>query len=258
MNGSDIDKLFQSKLSGKTVKPSEEAWAKLSGALNKPKKARVFVYWSVAACVAVLLSAAVYFSTRNTAEITAPVAEQKIAGEEGPMNDERNDFAEIQQNEETEIAAKEEVEKAPGLHLSAESKKHLSTEIKERNPINRQAETGQPKEELAETVTQGQAKENRETTDEALPEVQKEEASPLQLLALELPSPADVAQKEEENYPEIKIIYKSSETTHENKRTLQKVVGLARDIREADIGLGTLREAKNELLAFGIKKVRDN
>lgn len=258
MNGSDIDKLFQRKLSGKTVKPSEEAWAKLSGALKKPKKVRFFVYWSVAASVAVLFSVAVYLFTRNAAKVAAPVTEQKVDGSEDLMNGERKGFAEMQQNDETDIAVKEEGEKAADLFLSAESKTSISKERRERNPVVRQAETVQPKEKLAESMPLDQADEYRETPDEALPEVQNEDASPLQLLALELPSPVDVAQKEEENYPKIKIIYKSSETTHENKRPLQKVVGLARDIREADIGLGTLREAKNELLAFGIKKVKNN
>lgn len=238
-----IDKLFREKVGDNQVKPSNEAWEKLSTKLKKDKGGKELWYWYVAASLVLLAGASVIWMniSPNRAPVVADSAPAQMQSNDTPEEILPKEEALLPQHlamtESRKIEEKRETEKA-------------TVKAEKESVVPEQSEDGstQPEEQLAQIQT-----ENVERSVPLAEELGEEEA-PLLAISDETTVPT---LSEPEDYPEIRIVYKASKKTEPDRNTLQKVVELARDIRQADIGLGTLRDAKNELLAFSLKKEKE-
>lgn len=237
-----IDKLFREKVAYNRVTPSTEAWDKLSAELKKNGQGKGLWYWYAAASVAVLVGAGVILM--NVQPHDTPVAQntdrqtpvEKAAPEQVAAQVMQTSPAEPEAHEEKNDGREKHEINAPVMQ-SNKNDGALTTVVIEET-----------------THTEALAEAEIEKIVPAEPEMLEEE----HLLAIhEEPEMApEIAANIE--YPEIRIVYKSSKKSEPDKNALQKVVELARDIRQADIGLGTLREAKNELLALSLRKEKQS
>lgn len=260
MSEFEIDKLFRQKLADKKIKPSDKAWEKLSAGLKKEQKGKTLLYWHAAASVVFLLGFGIYFFYSNNVDTANPVAEnkprvQRALREENPQDEKAP--AEIAKKKADEDAEKRVLDEQP-------QKKNLALQSPQKGTF---AKTELSKSLKTEPATTEKAPGNVEEIHEALPATQESRrVEEVENQTLDDNGPLLAVNDKRDNlsaenlkeYPEIKIVYKSSEKDRQDKNAILKVIELAKDVKQADIGLGTLREAKNDLLAFGFKKTKNN
>ena len=255
MSEFEIDKLFRQKLAGKKVNPSNEAWKKLSSEIGRNNQKKAWPLWSAAASVVVVFGIAIYFLIPTpTGDMSKN--EDKRINERVPevLNDKESPEAE----EPMPLSlGKEQLAFQPDTKKGEVENSDIAKSPEEKHEVtieeNKPLETLKTEEvTIAETV-------QIEEEEELLHQVVVDDALALAGNTNEGEEPS--YDESQQAYPEIKIVYKSSDKNksklQEDKPAFRKVVALARDIKEADIGLGTLREAKNELLAFGYKKTKE-
>jgi len=265
-----IDQLFREKLSQKKVTPSTDAWQKLNGELSQNRKKKSTVYWYVAASFVVLIGFGILFINLNTDHISGDRLSQnkKVAVKDEETNPVKNKIrmesispspekngSKILEDQQSGSGEEENISSEVNhtARLSPENLgKKMVKEVEKKDdmlqavpladPVQ-QPEISEMPEEVATNETPVNQKEKINTESEAENE---------DLLA------ANTQQEQEEYFDEVKIIYKKSDTQTEKKKTFKKIVNLARDITEGEYGIGDLREAKNELLAFGKRKDKND
>ena len=229
-----VDQFFKNKLDDHTIAPSENAWAKVEAGLSK-KNNVVLWRWAAAVLLMGALITIIYQSQTKT-ESQPVLAEKKFEKtkaesnstepEKSRQSDRTNKSVEAQHN--TTGSVNKNSSKGIG-----QPNKKLSEEIKKRENV---AVVDPVENKVSETTNLGVEKIEEKIKVEATrkTEVASGQQKPIKLeFTLEdLPSVETVA------------------TTNEVKNTgLKKVLELAREMKEGEGPLTSLKEKKNELFA---------
>lgn len=248
-NNNNIDRLFRDKLKYHPIRPSGDAWDKISNNLQKRKGKAIWIWASAAAIALVCISiTAVMYMQSGT----------EIADKQVPESDQS-----IIESNEKELLAEE---MKPNLNDKTTAIQRKSTDkpiIKNsHNDVIQEKAPGKnpPKEnQVANIETKTTSMQHRELKVQPIPIQESNQiAENLPDIALEKGKTPPAKQEK----MAITIIYKSgnknkqslmaSDTGNkeESKSTLEKIVDKAKEIKSSDLGLAGLREAKDELLAL--------
>jgi len=214
-----IDELFKNKLANHPVAPSADAWQKVEAGLTKKNNAWV---WRLAAALVLfgLVSGAWYMWSKNT-EVQPELVQQPLPSPQKEI---------------------------PVVVQPEEQKQNLVAETKT---------TAQPKQKKKSTITQSETK--KEETEKVNPE--PEVVIQPEVLITEnktVPTPARKpivieftldAMPVTMTEPAIAVA-----SADDDKSGLQKILEKARDIKNGESELGSLRDAKNELFALDFRK----
>ncbi len=251
-----MDQFFREKLASRKEIPSDNAWEKLSMELSKAKKKKKMVYWYVAASVVFFLGLGYLLVLNNPTENDSPhVAkseEMNLPNENEPsetlahFREERLENKAEAESESNDNGVEKKSDTTPEPEKKIEAK-----QAPEKKDIEKRNENQDPEKAItpAEVINIGEA------VAEDVSDIGAEEPQTI------IPDEKVVDQLAvitNEEYPEIVITYKKSTTEEKPEKTLKKIVNLARDFTEGGYGIGQLREAKNELLAFERKNNKDN
>ncbi|TXI68328.1 MAG: hypothetical protein E6Q41_04275 [Cyclobacteriaceae bacterium] len=219
-----IDELFKNKLANHQVAPSADAWQKVEAGLTKKNSAWV---WRLAAAFVLfgLLSGVWYWWNINTETQPELVQQPTVPQKENtepvqPEEQKQNLVAET----ETKPKSKTQPNRKVNQIKTSESKKetqHLAV-----NPVE------EPQPELSQTEV-------------LIADAKTETAPARKPMVIEFtlePIPVTVTE------PEVAL------ASADDKSGLQKILEKARDIKNGDSELGSLRDAKNELFALDFRK----
>ncbi len=210
-----IDELFRNKLANHPVAPSADAWQKVEAGLTK--KNSVWV-WRLAAALVLFGLVSAWYLWRS-AEVQPELVQQ-------PTPPTQKEIPVIVQPEEQKKNLAETKKETP-LNQKINSKR-ATTEIKKEEP--EKVNTIQP-----EVTIQP----------EILITENKTESTPVRKpIVIEFTLDAIPAT----------ITEPAMASTGDDKSGLQKILEKARDIKNGESELGSLRDAKNELFAFDFRK----
>jgi hypothetical protein len=224
-----IDQLFKNKLGDLNLPPSEEAWAKVEAGLSKRNK--VIIYWRAAA-VFVLLGLLISAWYLFTGSIVSKQEQLTLSGLQKP----------------TPEIIKESIEpnKAQTLAPALDTPKKITTK-KQSKKYNNTQDIDKPTvtettTELAQNLSLNSEMLELNESIASVNEVKQEKAI---VIEFELPA---IAQTNS-----LDVVSVSTEP--EKSNGIMKLLETARDVKNGDAELGnSLRDIKNELLAFDFKK----
>lgn len=276
MNKSKMDNMFREKLHAHKVAPRPEAWNKLKGNLDSDRKKVLLIYWRVAAIIILLLgSVALYIKVKNT-DLRNPVTE-KQQQEIKPLvenNDKIGDPGLAEGQQPAIESSQKQVEPKP---LARQETITLSEQVKESKPINLQkdpvlaAAQGHPENRVANT----QDNIGKSTHIEAVTPIDPRKLSGHEMGSEEMIAAFDKrlgggGASGKNDTPSVTITFKKDQDEvlgesiannelkgKEGGSALKKVMNLARGIKKGEVGISTLREKKDELLAFNFKKKKN-
>lgn len=220
-----IDELFKNKLANHQVAPSADAWQKVEAGLTKKNNAWV---WRLAAAFVLfgLLSGAWYLWNTNSEAQPELVQQPSTPQKENtvlvqPEEQKQNLVAEVETKSESE-----QTKKKTTKTNTSETKKETQPEKAEKENV----------EESVVVISQ---------TEVSVAENKTEPAPARKPIVIEFtlePMPA---------VTEPPVVLASAD---DDKSGLQKILEKARDIKNGDSELGSLRDAKNELFALDFRK----
>jgi cytoskeletal protein RodZ len=227
---SKVDKLFKEKMETHTLQPSAQAWEKVESHLSKKNK--MVVWLRIAAAVALL--GLLTFAALNWGVYKSPKIE---------MVKEQINPGQIKPQEQPTVAPEQEKE---------EEKKQVAEA-----PVKKKFQT---KKVLVPVVV-----DEPEITEEQVAVVDVPEVTPL---TDRTGNANQMAEKKVErsitltySLPSIKTEQPAepavAEVTEVKKTGFERVLEIAKEVKNADNPLGELREAKDDILAFEFKKDRD-
>jgi hypothetical protein len=225
-----LDQFFKNKLDDYTIAPSENAWAKVEAGLSKKNNV---VAWRIAAAVLITgaLITTIYWSQKNTGNDQPAVAQKKIEKAE-PKTSIGNDSKTTEQKVESSVIAGNE---------NVAPKKSSVKSVTQPSLIT--SEEIQKKEMIA-TTNQVEKITNDMNPEIAVEEKSKVEATPKTTVASSQQKPIKLEFTLDDSSVE------TVATTNEVKNTgLKKVLELAREMKEGEGPLTSLKEKKNELFA---------
>lgn len=293
MNKSKLDNLFRAKLHDHKVAPRPEAWTKLKGNLDSDRKKVLLIYWRVAAIVILFLVSIFFIYQMKNAGSGIPIADKQekvtpgvvdrnnavLPGQEELVTGKAEIPATPSQNEKTyhENGDKPTTVK-PGSQSLALKEPIRATkkvkEIKADDPETKllKVQTGESLEILATGKSTGEVR----TADiEAVKPITPRSFSDHETRDLASIAALDKHHEndgaiEKNDLPNITITFKKDESeilqepvasneelSKVKKFALKKVISLAKDIKAGEVGLSTLREKKDELLAFHFNKKKN-
>jgi hypothetical protein len=224
-----IDQLFKNKLGDHNLPPSDKAWAKVEAGLSKRNK--VIIYWRAAA-VFVLLGLLVSAWYLFTESITTKQEQLTQSGLQQPTPEINRESIEPIK-EQTLAQVIEEPRKA-------NPKKH-SKKLNNTQETNKQIVT----ETITELAEDPQLNSEELKLNESIANVSEAKQEKAIVIEFELPAITQT------NPLEIVSI----STEPEKSNGIMKILETARDVKNGDAELGnSLRDIKNELLAFDFKK----
>lgn len=213
-----IDELFKNKLANHTVAPSADAWQKVEAGLTKKNNAWV---WRLAAALVLfgLVSGAWYMWSKNT-EAQPELVQQ-------PLTSPQKEIPVVVQPE--------------------EQKQNLVAETTTAQPRQKKKSTIIPSETKKEEIEKVNPEPEVVIQPEVLITENKTEPTPARKpIVIEFTLDAVPI-----NMTEPAIAVASAD---DDKSGLQKILEKARDIKNGESELGSLRDAKNELFAFDFRK----
>jgi hypothetical protein len=224
-----IDQLFKNKLGDHNLPPSDEAWTKVQAGLSKRNK--VIIYWRAAA-VFVLLGLLVSAWYLFTGSIVSKQEQLTQSGLQQPIPEINNESIEPLK-EQTLAQVLEEPKK---VNTKKQSKKSNNSQ-----DTNKQEVTETTTELAQHTPLNSEILELNESI------VSVSEAKEEKAIVIEFILPAIT----QTTSPEVAIAI----TEPEKSNGIMKILETARDVKNGDAELGnSLRDIKNELLAFDFKK----
>jgi cytoskeletal protein RodZ len=249
MQANELDRLFKEKLAQHSEPVQKANWEALAGRLQQKKKKSRQLYWQIAAAVLILMLGS-WAVLRYQTETTRPIAQ---APQQTP--DKTIEQPAVQPEAEGPMLA----EQTPKAEKASEA---LEVDTTEGNPSKEKA---QPQIRQKQPVYLAQETENKASDEdqpvlEMLPEALPKENKPT-LLASHTPDipeivlekqPAEVAEKEEvviiEYIPDNSPTYLAKA---ENKEATggKKLLSFLKKVKNTELSLSDLREAKNELIA---------
>lgn len=250
----NIDKLFKTKLDTHEVAPSAEAWQKLNGHLSQSRNNKRVIWMSIAASVALIIVAVVYF------KIDAPIEDKPQIAETSPqvIIDKKVDSI-ITTNKDQQIVIESKTENTQEeVH---EDKDNTFKEVNHDNLLAQKAlimiKVGEENKEVV------QQHETIEPSDDAST-INTHEVKATTNLIEENKTLLAVndEQKKHTKNSSVKIVYnlqpvvkidssilKDKSTNIDSKSgVLGKIVAFAKNAKASDVSLGQLRSAKDNLL----------
>jgi len=220
-----VDKLFKDKLEGDSLQPSAQAWEKVEAHLGKKNK---MVLWLRVAAVVVLLSALTFVALRWNSNYEEP--QQELV----KQNDERTPkTTPVDEPKQPVASQKSEVRSRESGARSQDAGRRTQEAKPRTQNLEPRTQNAEPTEQLAVVPEQTVVSEPTLSTQKgitltySLPSVKKPEATPEPVVA-------------------------------ETKKTgLERVLEIAKEVKNSDSPLGELREAKNDIFALDFKKDKD-
>lgn len=277
MKHEPIDNLFRTRLEQHETRPSSEGWDKLEGMLEASdsgdgrKKRRGIIWWSGAAVAAAVILLAIYtgadfgpeeIQNGTIADNTTVIDSETPAetDENTPLLTPESAVAEVENNE-PETPEMPEMKEAPVVVAKNQATQKKPEKMYE--PVTNSV-TDSP-----ETIVVQAETEEMPNKTIGLPEIENENTGPA--LAentegkIELPDVPDieietlVASAEEKQKSPVTISYVDApdESSEKKKFSVKKIIGLAKDIKEGEVGIGDLRQAKDNILAAQFSRTSD-
>jgi hypothetical protein len=219
-----IDQLFKDKLSEHNLPPSEEAWAKVQHGLSKKNK--VVIYWRAAAVFVLmgLLVSAWYLFNRPVGISTQQLSKTEV-------------------REKPAVPKEAEKESSNTNTTESESDGKNTRKLLAKSEKSNSTDTKAFAEELTEPVVPSPHAEK----------VEIEKATTVAEVAMEKPIVIEFTLPTIEEIPIGDVSLANSET--EKSTGIMKFLETARDVKNGEAEFGSsLRDIKNELLAFEFKK----
>ena len=243
MKKNEIDKLFAEKLREHKTPPAGKVWETLAEELGETPGRKVGVWWKIAATVLLCLAAGLWTYRANKVDekIIAVQEEQPSVGEPS-----------TQSMEPVEMG-KDTTEEMPTLSIPPENNK--PTQLAEQQVIPSVKE---------------QEKRNMPQTQISKAEPPVRSVEPLKTLAT-LDVEEEAPAVEDNNFPEeiavakvgaevrapVTIIYKADAPKNQEEEKDNKFIEIVKEIKNGDLGLAELRDAKSELLASAFSRLKD-
>ena len=253
----NLDKLFREKLSENPVEPSVDAWAVLENNLKQKRKPRMIWWYSAAAVALILVSVSLYVN-QNEKLVEDGLLSQSTSKSPNIELDHKSEPSIINEaeglNQTRQLATKKIVptevnEKSTTKIPVNESKNPVISDIKSRPDSDADRESPTSFQSMAmlsakliespsaPMIQEIDLDDNLSTINEEIPEIILEEN----------------ALNGNSNLPEVSITY-LPDVQSETK--LKKIIKKAKGLKDSNIGWGSLREAKNEMLASNFKKIK--
>lgn len=226
-----VDKFFKEKLEGHTLTPSAQAWEKLEGHLSK--KNRTVIWVRIAAGIALLA--------------LVSVAIVVYLGGSGDSHELVKDVTTPSKNDQKPEVTKDEPQPTPAPVVESTPALAQKTQSKKRDVLTVQSGSNVPKGVEAPQI------------EETIPSIEEQPAPKLaQANAPTAPTEKSIVlvytlpalKKQPEPEPVV---------AEETKKTgLERVLEIAREVKNSDSPLADLRDAKDDILALDFKKDRKN
>lgn len=254
MKPQEIDQLFREKLVTHSETPKQAGWQQLNDRLQQNKKRKGMVYWRVAAAVLLLLSAIGFL-------LYSPATSERTIAEAEQAKPAIGTEAEQIQEDNTTVMPLEIPEEAIAQQQPEQAKQQTETKVEDPvqeaiRPQHSPQLAVQEKEKMHQIPSAG----TTETAEAALPNLNTLDT---QALALETEAPIVDPEPllQQEIQEQVIIEYKPAgrkkvtllaaslpaENTQEESGS--KVSKLLKKVKNTEIDLISLREAKNELIA---------
>lgn len=256
-----IDQLFAGKLKNHKTPPADKVWETLEEELGETPGRRMGVWWKVAAVVLLCLSAGlwVYHEVDTNKKLMVQQEDPKVNPAEQST----------QSKTETEIL--EEERDAPPLLSTSPDKRESPQVAAQQAPSS--PEKMQEKQQEQQDVTATQPKPSEAQTSETWvaeqPVYTVESIEPVANITVESEEeimvenndlPDEVTAVAVEVREPVKIIYKANTNTRADEAETEKdskFFEVVKDIKNGDLGLAELRDAKSDLIAAAFSKLKD-
>jgi hypothetical protein len=256
MSNKDLDNLFKNKLEDFGKTPAANLWDKIDEQIERPRKKKAWIFLSVAASLLVLIIFKTVFLEKDNS-IPVQIAKTLVANDDDCINI----FAEEKTSVATNVVKKsEQVTPLKNNKIDVTHTKPQQAQLpKLSNTINIQPSIAQNNEveqnekidskdiiqEVNINVSELENIADNKTTDatNVVPSTSNHKGTNNgQTLVF------DISQFEAQKTE----IVANEDDKKESK--LKRILKIAKDIKEGESGMGDIREAKNELLAFNLKK----
>ncbi|HNP19994.1 MAG TPA: hypothetical protein PKL31_16265 [Fulvivirga sp.] len=256
MSDKDLDNLFKNKLEDFGKVPASDLWNKIDGQIEPPHKKKAWLYLSIAASLLLLLTFTFVLINdtkqipTQIAKVDQPEAKDNIK-HKTPEQKSSVDTTKSQQHiEKTPIKSNKNIDSKPKASKSKSAKlsnpMNIQPSIARHNPANSMVDTmAIPQQEVVIDVHALENIANNTTTDATIAAPSASEHKDTRKgKTLEF----DISQFEAQKT----IIAANADDNKDSK--LKRIIKIAKDIKDGESGLGDIREAKNELFAFNLKK----
>ncbi len=256
MSDKDLDNLFKNKLEDFGKVPASNLWNKIDEQIERPHKKKAWLYLSIAASLLLLLTFTFVIINQTNeiptqiAKVDQPVIKDNIK-HKTPEQKNSVDTTKTQQNvEEIPVKNKNNTNSKPKANKSKSPKlsnpMNIQPSIAKHNPTKKLVDSAAiPQQEVVIDVHSLDNIANNTTAD----------------ATIKAPSASDNKDTRKGKTLEFDISqFEAQKTviaanTDDNKDSkLKRIIKIAKDIKEGESGLGDIREAKNELFAFNLKK----
>lgn len=258
-----IDQLFAEKLKNHKTPPADKVWETLEEELGESPRRRLGVWWKVAAAVLLCLSAGLWIYQYKVDDNKDLIAQQK--------NQEKNRTEQMTPSEQKTETLEENKEEAPSVPTSPDKDKAprvvaqngaLPSTEKEQEKSNKQQDVKAIQPEPSENqASETLIAEQPVRTVEALEPIANIAVEPSEETALENNDLSDnMTTVVAEVHEPVKIIYKANTKTTDDEAVAEKdnkFFEVVKDIKNGDLGLADLREAKSDLFAAAFLKWKD-
>lgn len=266
MSNKELDNLFKNKLEDFEKSPASSLWDRIDKKIEQPKKRSPWIYLSIAASLLLLMSLS-YIFLKN--DIVTTGSQQVIASNNTETAINANDTVAVEEAITEPIATVPEAVqnsvKKEVIEQSKEARKHTTTKKKEfiqlppASELTASNNTKDDKEEIKtldnkdeavdlkidELITNETAVAQISTPDATIPETSASEVKKSkggQTLVF------DISQFEDS-----KTTVAAADTDKKESKLLQ-IFNKAKELKQGEGGLGEIRAAKNNILAFNGKK----
>ena len=289
MNKSKMDNMFREKLYDHKVMPRSEAWTKLKGNLDSDRKKILLIYWRVAAIIILLLASVFFVYKIKNTDLTHSFANKQE--EVKPQVTDKNNTGQAKQD--SQIAGRHDMgagqSQSEKIVTKSSEKQAEIKQLAQGKTITPTKQVEKPKpDNPPKSQALAAAHQTLETsTDVNTANEQKsthiETVKPIRSRSLPNQETGDLASvtmldkhrdlddtMDKSDLPNITITFKkdereilkepfadNEELSKVKKFALKKVINLAKDIRAGEVGISTLREKKDELLAFNFNKKKN-
>jgi len=246
-----IDQLFAEKLKNHKTPPSDKLWETLDEELGEPAGKRMGMWWKAAAVILLCLSAGlwVYQASNDDERLVTQEGQTIEAPGQAPQNDTKAEATESTRQKAVTAPSVSEKEDTP---LLAEEKTTPPSEnIEEKQPAQPMPAPVRTEAARTETLVAEQPVQTIEKLEPVAGIATEKEATILENNDL----PAEVTTVVAEVREPVKIIYKANTSKKEDKDS--KFFEVVKDIKNGDLGLAELRDAKSELIASAFSKLKD-
>lgn len=263
MKNKKIDNLFRNKLVQHEVAPSAAVWSKLEGKMAT-KKAGYRVYWRVAAVLILLVASVFALYDFNGDKTTVATTEDVKATENDAkiIEDKINNNSEPQLAD-TEIVTKDEKEVVEDIPKQIIKRKISPIAVQQQVKKKKMIDFTVPKEQQELIADKTAEKEENLVKKDAIKLIDKieddkavamvENTQETQNKSYDF-GPKVVITFKKEKVGEKEAIASIKDDKNKKHKLFRKVLNFAKDIKSKNIGIASIREAKDEIFTSRAKK----